>query len=65
MPKHSHRVYDHRYSALAQQASQIGMEFMGENRTTNTYGLTTEVGGSEAHQNMPPYTTIYMWRRSA
>ena len=24
-----------------------------------------EVGGDQAHDNMQPYTTLYMWRRTA
>ena len=24
---------------------------------------TTLTGGSQAHNNMPPYITVYMWRR--
>jgi hypothetical protein len=26
---------------------------------------TTSVGGDKAHENMPPYTVIYRWRRAA
>lgn len=27
--------------------------------------VTSEVGGNQAHNNMPPYLTVYMWRRIA
>lgn len=27
--------------------------------------VTDEVGGNQAHNNMPPYLTVYMWRRIA
>lgn len=27
--------------------------------------VTNEVGGNQAHNNMPPYLTVYMWRRIA
>lgn len=27
--------------------------------------VTSEVGGNQAHNNMPPYLTVYMWRRTA
>ena len=27
--------------------------------------VTNEVGGNQAHNNMPPYLTVYMWRRTA
>ena len=32
---------------------------------SDTLGFTTFTGGSGAHNNMPPYITIYMWRRTA
>lgn len=29
------------------------------------YGINTEnVGGSKAHNNIPPYQTVYVWRRT-
>ena len=27
--------------------------------------VTSEVGGNQPHNNMPPYLTVYMWRRTA
>lgn len=32
---------------------------------TNTLGFTTYTGGGKAHENMPPYITVYMWTRTA
>lgn len=29
------------------------------------YGLTGSSGGSQAHNNMPPYLTVYIWKRVA
>lgn len=32
----------------------------------NTYNISVKSGGSDqAHNNMPPYLTVYMWRRTA
>jgi hypothetical protein len=31
--------------------------------TTSTY--TTSVGSGKSHNNMPPYLTVYMWKRTA
>lgn len=30
-----------------------------------SFGSTTAVGGSQPHNNMPPYLTVYMWKRVA
>ena len=31
----------------------------------NWTGATSSVGGNAAHNNMPPYLTVYMWKRTA
>ena len=31
----------------------------------NTNESTTEVGGDQPHNNMPPYLAVYMWKRTA
>lgn len=37
------------------------------NAPTGTSGIvnTTYAGGSKPHNNMPPYLTVYMWKRTA
>lgn len=35
------------------------------NHTHSVNGNTSGVGGSQPHNNMPPYLTVYMWKRVA
>jgi len=35
------------------------------NASRNWTGSTSSVGGGAAHNNMPPYLTVYMWKRTA
>ena len=35
------------------------------NASKNWTGETSSVGGNTAHNNMPPYLTVYMWKRTA
>ena len=48
--------------------------YSGQYAETHTYGWAKHsgsypdmnaTGGGKAHQNMPPYATLYMWRRTA
>lgn len=34
-------------------------------KTNNRNGVTLATGGGGAHENMPPYLSVYMWRRTA
>ena len=35
------------------------------NNTTKTSNDNTTANASQAHENMPPYMTVYMWKRTA
>ena len=41
---------------------QSGLKFKASNNWT---GATSSVGGSAAHNNMPPYLATYIWKRTA
>lgn len=65
MPKHRHRVAKF---ATAQgggtwDCDKIGGAQLRDNNTTD--GYTDYAGTSKAHNNMPPYIAVYLWRRTA
>ena len=38
---------------------------MSFNAANSWTGATSSVGGNAAHNNMPPYLTVYMWKRTS
>mgnify|MGYP006253051035 len=41
-------------------------DFLSEGNNTGTSTFTTSsTGGDQAHNNLQPYITAYMWRRTA
>lgn len=59
MPSHTHTTYAYTY--------QTGSSYSIANGSTAQWqGITSSsAGGNGAHNNMPPYVTVYMWRRVA
>ena len=59
MPAHSHSVpYMPGYDT--------GTEWVGQNGTAASQTRSTDInGGGAAHNNMPPYLAVYMWKRVA
>ena len=66
MPKHSHKMkYDSiGWTAIRQSSGTNGIV---ENTTSSYDGQysTEEVGNGNAHNNMPPYLAVNMWKRIA
>lgn len=61
MPSHSHNVVE-RWS----QANGGWASFRTGTSSVLTNGpITDATGGGQAHNNMPPYLVVYMWKRTA
>ena len=66
MPSHKHQIKtnndDWNNSA---NGGKYGTTHDGANSWYNTNWYTENSGGNAAHNNMPPYLTVYMWKRVA
>lgn len=59
MPKHSHQF------SLITEAGPPGSGYTWCRPGQGTNYFTSEAGSSNSHNNMPPYITCYMWKRTA
>ena len=68
MPDHGHRI---RYRSgatsdyLGGSAADYGLAYEGQTSSGAYSGVMNNTGGDEPHNNMPPYVTVYYWRRIA
>ena len=58
MPAHTHDYTAHLGTGASGPISL-------HDRIPSVTGPTTSTGGGSAHNNMPPYITVYMWKRTA
>ena len=81
MPKHSHveTASAYGYSGWAKDITDNYCvihnygegDYHGPNETINmvtglpTYSSTANEGGNQSHNNIQPYITVYMWKRTA
>ena len=68
MPSHNHTLYGSPYGSADWVEGGVQRVKYDVNLKTasNTYPLTKPVwdtGGNQAHNNLPPYMTVYMWKR--
>ena len=47
------------------QGASSGWGFKSATHTHAFSGQTNELGGGQSHNNMQPYITVYMWKRTA
>lgn len=66
IPSHSHQFNRHQLwrNETGEASSDLEAGFGANNKTLDIYSdNTTSVGGGQAHNNMPPYLAVYMFRR--
>ena len=62
LPPHNHVVY---MGHGAYDVQGIWGSYTCEPLTSPSGSVTDVQGGGQAHNNMPPYLAVYMWRRTA
>lgn len=75
MPSHTHEqnAHTHTIGSLARYATggnanaSVGAGYGNTQnyKTGSTTATNQNTGGSQAHNNMPPYLTVFMWKRIA
>lgn len=61
MPSHTHTYQRNQFNS---SESGSGSAYGATNKTMDQFTATSNpTGGSIAHNNMPPYLTVYMWQR--
>lgn len=65
MPNHTHSIIGYSASGNDYSGSDADLSFTYNNTMTGWSGRTASAGDSKAHNNMPPYLSVYIWKRTA
>ena len=65
MPNHTHSIIGYSASGSDYSGSDADLSFSYNTTMTGWAGRTASVGNSQAHNNMPPYLAVAMWKRTA
>lgn len=65
MPNHTHSIIGYSASGNDYSGSDADLSFTYNSTMTGWSGCTASAGDSKAHNNMPPYLSVYIWKRTA